>query len=497
MVVLSAQQIRSWDEYTMQHEPIASINLMERAAASCYQWLHQNKYLPNNFAIFCGKGNNGGDGLALARMLSKGESKAVVYILEFGHKGTEDFQSNLASLHNTEAEIKFIQTAEQLPVLDKSEIIIDALLGSGLNRPIDGFTAKVVEHINQSGNEIIAIDIPSGLFVDKSSKGNLVVKAQHTLSFQCQKPAFMMAENAAYFGKVHILDIGLHPDFLQTIQPAFYWIDKAYVRKIHRPRSSFSHKGTHGHALIVAGSYGKMGAAILCARGCLRGGTGLVTVHIPRSGLQIMQVAVPEAMCDPDKSDEVISSMNGEIKKYAAIGVGPGLGTAPETTDFLKKLFSSFHQPMVLDADALNIIAENKLHHAIPKGAILTPHPKEFERLFGESENDFIRIEKAVKHARSLEVIIVLKGHYTFIADSHGNGHFNSTGNAGMATGGTGDVLTGLITGQLSQGYKPIAAAILGVYLHGAAGDLAASHLSQESIIASDIVDHLGMIVLS
>jgi len=496
MVVLSAEQIRAWDEYTMQHEPIASIDLMERAASTCYHWLHKNHYLPNSFAIFCGKGNNGGDGLALARMLSKGESRVVVYILEFGHKGTEDFQLNLASLHNTEAEIKFIQTPEQLPFLDPREIIIDALLGSGLNRPIDGFTSNVVDHINRSGNEVISIDIPSGLFVDRSSKGNQVIKANHTLAFQCQKPAFMVADNAQYFGKVQILNIGLHPAFLETIQPAFNWIDLEFIKRIYKPRNAFSHKGTHGHALLIAGSYGKMGAAVLCARGCLRGGTGLLTVHIPRSGLDVMQIAVPEAMCDPDQHEEVNGIINTELKKYAVIGAGPGIGTGYETAQLLEEIFSSYQRPMVLDADALNLIAEKNFHDRIPKGSILTPHPKEFERLFGSSDNDFARIEKAVSHARSLQLTIVLKGHHTFIADPHGNGYFNSTGNAGMATGGTGDVLTGLITGQVAQGYEPASAAILGVYLHGAAGDLAASHLSQESMIASDIVDHLGMIVI-
>ena len=495
MVVLSAQQVRSWDEYTIQHEPIASIDLMERAAASCYQWLHKNNYLRNDFAIFCGKGNNGGDGLALARMISKGASKVVVYILEFGHKGTNDFQQNLANLHNTDAEIKFIQTPEQLPALSKNQVIIDALLGSGLNRPIEGFTATVVNHINESGNEIISIDIPSGLFVDRSSKGNVIVKATNTLSFQCQKPALIVAENAPYFGNVHILEIGLHPAFLETINPVYQWVDPLFIKKIYKPRKAFSHKGTHGHALIVAGSYGKMGAAILCARGCLRGGTGLLTVHVPGCGVNIMQVAVPEAMCEADKCEQFNTILTSDLQKYSAVGIGPGLGTAAETAQLLNTVFSNFKQPIILDADALNLAAEKNLHAQIPKGSILTPHPKEFERLFGPAENDFARIEKALTHARSLQVTIVLKGHRTFIANSDGNGYFNSTGNAGMATGGSGDVLTGLITGQLAQGYSPVKAAILGVYLHGAAGDLAASHLRQESMIASDIVDHLGMIV--
>jgi ADP-dependent NAD(P)H-hydrate dehydratase / NAD(P)H-hydrate epimerase len=497
MPVLSAQQIRDWDEYTIQHEPISSIALMERAAGRCFQWLYKSNYLHNDFAVFCGKGNNGGDGLALARMLSAEESKVVVYILEFGHKGTGDFQANLANLHKTKVDIKFIQSEEQLPVLNKNEVIIDALLGSGLNRPVDGFTASVVNHINNSGNEVISIDVPSGLFVDKSSKGNLVVKAKHTLAFQCQKPAFMVSENSIYIGNLHILDIGLDPAYLRTIQPLYHWVDQPFIARIHKPRNAFSHKGTHGHSLLIAGSFGKMGAAILAARACLRGGTGLLTMHIPRSGLEILQTAVPEAMCDPDPNIEVNSSINSGLEKYSVIGAGPGLGTNPPTVELLEKVFSVYPHPMVLDADALNVIAEKKLQQKIPKDSVITPHPKEFERLFGPSENDFERIEKATMHARLLQITIVLKGHYTFIADPEGQGYFNSTGNAGMATGGTGDVLTGLITSKLAQQYKPTEGAILSVFLHGAAGDLAASHINQESMIASDIVDHLGMIFLS
>ena len=495
MRVLSSQQIRAWDEYTIQHEPIASIDLMERASRACLRWLHDHQYLSGEFAIFCGKGNNGGDGLALARMISA-ECKTVVYILEFGHKGTEDFQINLGRLHQSEAEIKFIQSKEQLPELKKNEIVVDALLGSGLNRPIDGFTAEVVNHINASGNEIIAIDIPSGLFVDKSSKGNLTVKANHTLTFQCQKPAFMVTENSALAGHVHILDIGLHPGFLETITPIYEWVDKTYIKRIYRPRNDFSHKGTFGHALLVAGSYGKMGAAVLCTRACLRSGAGLVTVHIPRSGLQIMQVTAPEAMCDVDANDHFNEAIHLELQKFNCIGIGPGLGTQETSRKLIENVFSVYKKPTVLDADALNIIAANKLHQQIPVGSVLTPHPKEFERLFGVSEDDFQKIEKALMHARSLRSTIVLKGHHTFIAAPDGRGFFNSTGNPGMATGGTGDALTGLITGLISQSYSPIDAAVLGVFWHGAAGDLAASHLLMESMIASDIIEHLGMIVL-
>jgi NAD(P)H-hydrate epimerase len=359
MAVLSSQQIRAWDEYTMLHEPITSIDLMERAAGRCCQWLQKNNYIPNRFAIFCGKGNNGGDGLALGRMLSLLECKVVVYILEFGHKGTNDFQINLANLHKSDADIKFIQSKEQLPSIELDEIIIDALLGSGLNRPIEGFTAEVVAHINQSGNEIISIDVPSGLFVDKSSKGNLIVTAKHTLSFQCQKPAFLVAENAPFFGGVHILDIDLDPEFLNTITPTYQWVDMQLIRLIYQPRNAFSHKGKFGHALLIAGSYGKMGAAVLCARACLRGGAGLVSVQVPRCGLEILQSSVPEAMCETDPHDEFNQSTKADLQKFSVVGAGPGLGTAEQTAAMLEQVFSVYHHPMVLDADALNLIVVN------------------------------------------------------------------------------------------------------------------------------------------
>jgi NAD(P)H-hydrate epimerase len=307
----------------------------------------------------------------------------------------------------------------------------------------------------------------------------------------------MVAENAVFIGKLHILDIGLLPGFLQTIKPAYNWVDRNFIARIYKPRDPFAHKGTFGHALVVAGSYGKMGAAVLCTRACLRSGAGLVTAHIPYCGLNILQISAPEAMCDPDENEQINTAVKTDLQKFNAIGMGPGIGTAAPTAEMVKRIFSDHQSPLVLDADALNIVAAEKLLYKIPKASVLTPHPKEFERLFGPCENDFARIEKAIEQARELQLTIVLKGHHSFIADPNGNGYFNSTGNAGMATGGTGDVLAGLITGLTAQKYSSTHAAILGVYWHGAAGDLAASYLSQEAMLASDLVDQLGMVILS
>jgi ADP-dependent NAD(P)H-hydrate dehydratase / NAD(P)H-hydrate epimerase len=485
MQIFATEQIRAWDEYTITHEPIASINLMERAATACFDWLLQSNYKNRSFSIFCGKGNNGGDGLAIARMLAQTNHQVTVYILEFGHKGTDDFQINLARLHETSATIKFVSSEATLYPISAEDILIDALLGSGLNRPLEGLTASLVQHINQSGNEIIAIDIPSGLFVDRSSKDNIVIHAQHTLSFQCYKPAFLVKENATAIGQVHILDIGLHPGYLQTAVPTFHLTDAALISTILQPRNNFSHKGDYGHACIIAGSYGMMGAAVLAARACLRSGVGKLTCHVPAVGYTIMQTSVPEAMCQVDEEQ------HSGLDKYNVIGIGPGLGKQPAS--LLQSVFAQNHHPMVIDADALNILSEEQsLLKKIPAGSVLTPHPKEFERLFGKTGNDFERLHLALQKAAEYGLHIVLKGRYTFIATPDGKGYFNSTGNPGMGTGGTGDVLTGVITGLLAQQYSPLHAALAGVYLHGLAGDLAVALTSQPSLIASDLIEYLG-----
>lgn len=494
MKILSADEIRQWDQYTIEHEPVSSIDLMERAASACAQWI--DEHLPDaaHFSIFCGKGNNGGDGLAIARMLAGRNYQPSVYILEFGHKGTDDFQTNLARLHQyPEVEVRFIQSDIHFPPLPDDEVVIDALYGSGLNRQLEGVTAALVDHINASQGQVISIDIPSGMFVDRSSAGNTIVVASHTLSFQCLKPAFLVAENEYATGAVHILDIGLHKGFYSAALGMYEWINGDAIRTIHKPRKRFSHKGTFGHALLIAGSYGKIGAAILAARACLRSGAGLLTCHVPLCGYDIVQVAVPEAMVSVDAQQAMVTRISEDLSRYDAIGVGPGIGTAPETKMLIREIFDAYRHPVVLDADALNIISKQKdLLQLIPPGSVLTPHPKEFDRLFGENRDDFARIRTALENAKALNIIIVLKGHHTFIATPDGKGFFNSTGNAGMASGGTGDVLTGIITGLMAQTYSAVEAAILGVYLHGVAGDIAAESMSMEGMLASDLINSLG-----
>lgn len=493
MKILSAEEVRLWDRYTIQHEPVASIDLMERAAGKCAEWLEEHLPRSAQYRVFCGKGNNGGDGLVIARLLAQRHYQVAVYILEFGHLGTDDFQANLARLHQAESvDIRFIQTEENFHPLHKSDIVIDALFGSGLNRKLEGVTARLVDHINASGCRVIAIDMPSGMFVDHSSKGNTIIQAHHTLSFQCMKPAFLMAENAEQTGAIHILDIGLHEDFFQSISPTYEWINEDSIRSIHKPRKLFTHKGNYGHGLLFAGSYGKMGAALLSAKACIRSGIGLLTCHVPGCGYSIMQTAIPEVMVMTDFNSSFLTKAEDDLSSYEALGIGPGIGTASETRMLLREIFDAYRHPMVIDADALNILALQKdLKKLVPAGSILTPHPKEFARMFGEAANDFDRIQLALKQAKKLNVVIVLKGHHTLIATPDGKGFFNSTGNAGMAKGGSGDVLTGILTALLAQGYSSVEAAILGVYLHGLAGDIAAEKLSMDAMIAGDIIDNL------
>ena len=489
MYILSAAEVREWDRFTIQHEPVSSIDLMERAARNCFEWISKQPWQEKHFRIFCGKGNNGGDGLAIARMLFEKGYGVTVYILEFGKIGSQDFQINLQRLHQHAVDIHFIQGQDNFPLIDGNDVVVDALFGTGLNKPLRQLAAQLVEHLNRSNALIVSIDLPSGLFVDASSRGNAAVKADYTLSFQCYKPALMVQENAPNIGEVYLLDIGLHPRFLKENGFSRQLVDEVLAKNIFRPRRAFAHKGNYGHALLIAGSYGKVGAAVLATKSCLHSGAGLTTVYTPKCGYSILQITAPEAMVMTDENENYLSSLPDDIEKYAVIGIGPGIDIKDETQKMISFIIRRYHKPLVIDADGLNCLSlqQDLLPH-LPPQSVLTPHPKEFDRLFGNHQNDFDRIQTTTQKAAELNVIIVLKSHHTVIATPEGETYFNSTGNAGMAKGGSGDVLTGMITALLAQGYKPAQAAVLGVYLHGSSGDLAAPVLSQEAMVAGDLI---------
>jgi len=491
MKIFSAAQIKKWDAFTITNEPVDSIDLMERAAAKCCEWLTGQNYFQKHVHIFCGKGNNGGDGLAIARMLINKSYAVTVYILEFGNIGTADFQTNLAKLHLCSTDIHFIQSPEFFPVIEDDAIIIDALFGTGLNKPLDGISAALVHHINQLNATIIAIDLPSGLAADSSSKNNPAIKATYTLSFQNYKLAFLLPENEDRCGKIQLLDIGLHKKFAAQEEVAFELTDKQLIHSIYKPRKQFSHKGNFGHAALLCGSFGMMGAAVLAATSCLRSGAGKLTCYIPKCGYEIVQIAIPEAMCAITGDDHILKADG--IEKFDAIGIGPGIGLQTTHLSLLKNIFSNFTKPLLVDADALNVLATDiALLASIPPRSILTPHPKEFERLFGKTANDFERLQLALQKSKEYNIYIVLKGHFSFISTPEGKGFFNSTGNSGMATAGSGDVLSGIITGLLASGYNSLQSCMLGTYLHGLAGNFAAQKFSEEAMIAGDITDFLG-----
>ena len=488
MKIFSAAQLKDWDAYSIREQQISSEALMERAADACYRWLTNNGLIRQPVQVFCGKGNNGGDGLALARMLLQNNIPVTIYILELGQPGSNDFQINLQRLHNIAGNIHFIQDENSVPPIMKNNLVIDALFGSGLNKPLEGTAAQLVEHINNSGAMVIAIDIPTGLYSDKSTKGYSTVHASHTLSFQNVKLAFLMPENNPFVGEFHLLNIGLSKNYEDEKATVYEIIDLPLIKSIYKPRNKFSHKGSFGHAALIAGSYGMIGAAILAARACMNSGTGKLTCYIPSCGYEIMQISLPEAMCkiSGEKNITTIEQLN----TYDAIGIGPGMGMENETARSLKNILSSNKKPLVLDADALNMIAADRtLLSLIPEGSVITPHPKEFERMFGTASNDFERLELALQKAAALNIYIVLKGHYTAIVTPRGKVYFNSTGNAGMAKAGMGDVLTGMITGLLAQHYPLPEAAILAVYLHGLSADIASSKYSQQSMQATDLIN--------
>ncbi len=492
MKIFSAEQTHRTDQYTIENEPVESINLMERAAGTFVRWFTEHYKPRGKVYAFCGTGNNGGDGLAASRMLIEKGWQVVPYTVKASGKKSPNCETNLRRLKEL-TEVRNIEQEEDLKAeVTKNDIIIDALFGSGLTRPVTGLYGQVIRLINNSPAPAVSVDVPSGLFCDAHTEGGEIVKADHVVTFQMPKLAFFMPENSPYVGSWHVTDIGLSREFIAKEPATYHYLLKSYVKKLLKKRDRFAHKVQFGRVMLIEGSYGKMGAAVLSAKACLRTGAGLVTVHVPGCGYNILQTAVPEAMVSADVNERYILSVP-ELESYNALGIGPGIDQHIDTYDVLYRILENYKNPVVLDADALNIIAAHpELFDKIPEGSILTPHPGEFRRLAGPWAHDFERLEKQMAMSKKYKIFIVLKGHYTGISTPDGKMYFNSTGNPGMATGGSGDVLTGILTALLGQDYQPGAAAVLGVYLHGLAGDLASELHGEEALIASDIIDHLS-----
>lgn len=486
--ILTASQLRSCDRYTIDNEPISPLGLMERASLQFVRAIVPFVHGKPVIHIFCGSGNNGGDGFAVARMLKEKGCVVHAYLVQTGEKMSPDCKVNADRFEAC----RNIENENHLPRIRKDDVIIDALLGSGLSRPVEGLLKTTIEYLNESGARILSIDVPSGLPCEEKPFGT-AVKAHFTGTFERPKLSFFLNESAVYVGEWQVVPIVLNQDDIVRQESSYYYLTDDLCACMVKPRSKFSHKGTYGHGLLIAGSKGKIGAAVLASKAALRSGTGLLTVHLPECGYTVLQSTVPEAMCLTDENHNHITHVEADPGQFTAVGFGPGLGTAEGTKDVLAKLLEA-EVPLVIDADGLNVLSQHKdLLEKLPRHTILTPHPKEFERLAGPSADSYERLELQKSFAKRYGCIVVLKDAITSVALPGGEVYFNTTGNPGMATGGSGDVLTGIITGLLAQRYAPEHAALAGVFYHGKAGDAAALQLGENQLIASDIIDYFRL----
>jgi hydroxyethylthiazole kinase-like uncharacterized protein yjeF len=468
--LLTSTQIREADAYTITHGPITSINLMERAAKAFVGWFIN--HFPDKkqaISIYCGTGNNGGDGLAIARMLHEHHYKTVsVKITRFSEKSSDDFNANLKRLQKTIPSLE-IKPGHEFPI-EESIIIIDAMLGSGLNKPLSGDYERLVKYLNGLEKTIVSVDVPTGFFTEGEIKPKATaIQADLVITFQQAKINFLLPESGPYIKCWEAVNIGIDEKFVRSLDSSYQFVEEKDIRKMIKPRHKFSNKGTYGHALIVAGQAKTMGAALLCASGCAHAGDGLTTACVPESGLTALNSYLPEIMAIIRQGDDIPEI---EWDKFNAMGIGPGLGDTENTLALLTDIFTNYKKPVVIDADALNALSGHKeLWPLIPQDSILTPHMKEFDRLFGDHSNWWERMQTGLKKAKEYKVCIILKNDYTLSITPGGKIYFNSTSNPAMASGGMGDVLTGIIASLLAQHYTAEEACIIGNYIHGKAGD--------------------------
>ena len=494
MKIFTSAQIHELDKYTIDNEPIKSIDLMERAAKALTQVIVDTWSSTTPVIVFAGPGNNGGDALAVARMLADKNYDVKVWLFNISGQLSADCAVNKQRFIDKRSKALVEVTQEfEPPVLEANMLIVDGLFGSGLNKPLAGGFASLVKYINSSPAKVVSIDVPSGLMTEDNTynvRAN-IIKADMTLTLQQQKLSFLFAENQPFIGQLRVLDIRLSKEGIDKTDAQYTLLEENDILPRLMKRDPFAHKGKMGNAMIIAGSYGMGGASVLATKACLRAGAGKVTVHTPKRNNVIMQISVPEAIIHFDKEETTFSEAV-DTEDFNAVGIGPGLGTTEQTAIAIIAQVRRTQCPQVVDADAINILANHRAWlQQLPKGIILTPHPKEFDRLEGHCADSYERLMKARDLAERIQGYVLLKGHNTSLCLPDGHIIFNSTGNAGMATAGSGDVLTGIITGLLARGYKQEDACIIGMYLHGLAGDIAARELGEESVIASDLIQYL------
>lgn len=492
MKIFTSAQIQELDKYTIDHEPVKSIDLMERAAKALTTAIMQEWTERTPVVVFAGPGNNGGDALAVARMLAAEKFSVSVYLFNIHNKLSENCEINKQRLiDGKKARFTEINLNFDPPELKAGMLVVDGLFGTGLDKPLMGGFASLVKYINQSSARVVSLDVPSGLMCEDNSYNirTNIIHADLTLTLQQKKLAMLMPDMQAFLGQVKVLDIRLSPDYIRNTEAPYRILEETELRPRMRLRDDFAHKGTMGHALIIAGSYGMAGASVLATKACLRAGAGKVTVHTPKRNYNIMQISVPEAVLQMDH-EEIYFSESVESDEFDSLGIGPGLGHNESSAIALIGQIKRTSCPIVVDADALNILGNHQAWiQQLPQGIILTPHPAEFDRLAGTASNSsYERLMRARELAEHLSGYILLKGHYTALCLPDGHIVFNPTGNSGMATAGSGDVLTGILTGLLARGYKQADACMLGMYLHGLAGDLAVRETGKECLLASDII---------
>ncbi|HLV38561.1 NAD(P)H-hydrate dehydratase [Xanthomarina sp.] len=494
MKILSKEQVYEGDKLTAEKQSISSIELMERAGIQIFNWLHvrlQGAQVPIH--VFCGIGNNGGDGLVVARHLIIYGYNVHTYVINCSTKRSKEFLYNYDQIkHVTKEWPTLLSCKEDFPPISTDDIIIDAVFGIGLNREVGVWIKQLFQHFRASKAFTLAIDIPSGLHTDQAPKDeNDVVWANYTLSFQSPKLVFFLPDTAKYTIEWEVLDIGIDREFLIATETEAELIGKNEVLALYQPREKYSNKGHYGHALIIGGSYGKIGAVTLASRAALATGAGLVTVNIPKCGYCAIQAAFPEAMVLTDEDEKLITHIKIDFTP-SVVGVGVGMGTDDKTLKAFEDFLKTNKSPLVIDADAINILSKKKaLIKLLPEGTVLTPHPKELERLIGKWKDDFDKLKKVKAFSKKHKIIVVIKGANT-ITVLEDKLYVNTTGNPGLATGGTGDVLTGIITGLIAQGYNPLIASIFGVYLHGKSADIAVELTGYQSLIASHVIETLG-----